>query len=116
MTGGDGGAVGEMTAWTLMQATADITRAMAAGVFVSDPRTEQARAEAVIAVLDLHDEEDTPGQLRHGHWEGYGSNERWIRDEPDECPVCREPVPCRTARLLAYGYRHREGWKEEWKP
>lgn len=35
MTGGAGGAVDEMAAWTLMQATADVARAEAAGVFVS---------------------------------------------------------------------------------
>ncbi|MGC5012546.1 DUF6221 family protein [Streptosporangium sp. DT93] len=28
-------------------------------------------------------------------------------------PACS---PCRTVRLLAYGYRHRPGWREEWRP
>jgi hypothetical protein len=24
--------------------------------------------------------------------------------------------PCRTVQLLGYGYRHRDGWKERWRP
>lgn len=30
--------------------------------------------------------EDASSELRHGHWEGHGSNERWIRDVPSERP------------------------------
>jgi hypothetical protein len=67
-------------------------------------------------LLELHDEEDDPGELRHGHWEGHGSNERWIRDEPNECPACREEVPCRTARIRAARYAGHPEYKPEWKP
>jgi len=78
-----------------------LTRLMEA----NDPRDTIARCEAELAILDEHDESDTPEELRHGHWEGHGSNERWIRDEPNDCPVCREESPCRTVRLIASGYK-----------
>ena len=79
-------------------------------IAANDPRDTIARCEAELAILDEHDESDTPEELRHGHWEGHGSNERWIRDEPNDCPVCREESPCRTVRLLAGGYKYRPGF------
>lgn len=77
-------------------------------------------------LIELHQEtEETSG--RHGHWEGYGSNERWIRDEPDECPVCHYPgkpdswflpedVPCRTLRILALPHASHPDYRPEWAP
>lgn len=119
----------EVAAWVLDQARADLQRARRdlqqarqPGYGSQDSLCEEAGAkerladaEAKQAILDLHDEAE-PDQNRHGHWEGYGSNERWVRDEPDECPVCREEVPCRTVVLLAWGYRHRKGYQPAWAP
>jgi hypothetical protein len=88
----------------------------------NDPQDVIARCEAELAILDEH-AEGGPDELRHGHWEGHGSNERWIRDEPNDCPVCvypgfstsiHEEEPCKTVRLLASGYRHRPGYAEHW--
>lgn len=28
----------------------------------------------------------------------------------------RADFPCQTVRLIGYGYRHRPGYREEWKP
>lgn len=86
----------------------------AAHIALNDPRDVIARCEAELAILDEHDESETPEELRHGHWEGHGSNERWIRNEPNDCPVCGDESPCRTVRLLASGYKHRPGYAEAW--
>ena len=72
-----------------------------------DPPTETARAESVLAVLD--DRERTaaiasPAECPQGEIAG--------RDYLD---ALRElAVLDRVVRLLAYGYRRREGWKEAW--
>lgn len=76
------------------------------------PSWTRAVSEAHLAILDEHEEGEST-QLRHGHWEGHGSNEHWIREEPNECPTCQQPEPCRTVTLLASGYRHRDGYPEE---
>lgn len=78
-------------------------------------------------IVALHDESEGEHELRHGHWEGHGSNERWIRDEPNDCPVCHYPgkpdawflaedAPCRTVRLLALPYVGHPDYRPEWAP
>jgi hypothetical protein len=74
-----------------------------------------AECDAKRRIIDLH-EEGEENELRHGHWEGHGSNEHWIRDEPNDCPVCDEYEPCLTLRLLALPYADRPGYRAEWKP
>jgi hypothetical protein len=70
-----------------------LTRLIAA----NDPRDTIARCEAELAILDLHASND---------YERY-----------PECVHCAvEAFPCRTVRYPGYGYRHRPGWREEWKP
>jgi hypothetical protein len=70
-----------------------LTRLMEA----NDPRDTIARCEAELAILDLHASND---------YERY-----------PECVHCAvEAFPCRTVRHLGYGYRHRPGYREEWKP
>ena len=68
-----------------------------------DPRDEIARAESVLAVLDEHARLD---------------DSIWCRtcDPGGESGDSAAWYPCRTLRLLAYGYRHREGWQDGWKP
>jgi hypothetical protein len=68
-----------------------------------DPLTEKARAESVLAVLDEH------ARL---------NDSIWCRtcDPAGESGDSAAWYPCRTVRLLACGYRHREGFKEAWKP
>jgi hypothetical protein len=133
----------EIAAWLRVQAQADIKAAKAAtpgpwansepgpwidassaGIIVQtrvgedaahiarhDPLTEEAQAESVLAILDEHEE--------------IGRNSRGG-------PICNVCVnigiesandaefyatyPCRTVRLLAYGYRYRPGYVQEWKP
>lgn len=67
-----------------------------------DPRTEAARAESVLAVLDLY-----AATLTADGSAGPGG--RLVIDG-------RLSALHRTVRLLAYGYRYREGWQKTWKP
>lgn len=69
-----------------------------AGVFTDHPRTEAARAESVLAVLDLYEKAV-----------GAEASDLLLRD-------LSALTLRRVVRLLAWGYRHREGWKQEWKP
>lgn len=76
-----------------------------------DPRTEAARAESVLAVLDdyvatLAVKEGTEAKLRAG--EEPGPNAGYL-DALRELAIYGSVV-----RLLAAGYRHREGYKESW--
>jgi hypothetical protein len=83
-----------------------LTRLMEA----NDPRDTIARCEAELAVLDEH--AAVPGYDPGG----------------PVCLVCGVPAgpgyedgvvrwPCRTVRLLGYGYRFRPGYREaQWKP
>lgn len=75
------------------------------------PLDKLADCEAKLAILGMHP--PMPGGL--------------IDEMPTTGTVCRrcssgpmhlgEPYPCRTVRLLASGYRHRDGYREEeWKP
>lgn len=66
-----------------------------------DPRREMhdaiADCEAKLAILDYH---------VSNNFEKY-----------PECTHCAvEHWPCRTVRLLASGYRHRDGYRQGWKP
>ena len=74
-----------------------------------DPLTETARAESVLAVLDDYDRTAVianPPECPQGETAG--------RDYLD---ALRELAALdHVVRLLAYGYRHREGFKEEWRP
>lgn len=78
-----------------------------------------ARCEAELAIIDEH-------ALMH-RMIGYLDEER--EEAYEELEVCARCVPkhshyrsradvpagpCRTIRHLAYGYRHRPGWKEGW--
>lgn len=72
-----------------------------------DPRDTIARCEADLELLDEHKHAITHSGLEclscHVH---YGSNGS----------VRSGAGYCRTVRLLAYGYRHRDGWQEGWAP
>jgi hypothetical protein len=70
----------------------DLTPLMAPG----DPQETLARCKAELAILDQHPSND---------FEKY-----------PECAHCAvEHFPCRTVRLLGSGYKHRAGYREEWK-
>jgi hypothetical protein len=68
----------------------------------NDPQDTIARCEAELAILDEHQSVAVPLMA----WRG--------------CGTCKDPIagpaafPCRTVRLLATGYRHRDGYREEW--
>jgi len=80
----------------------------AAHIALNDPQDTIARCEAELAILDEHYPQDR-GESIPGA----------------DCGICwhvgvpgaSEPYPCRTVRLLASGYKHRPGYREEdWKP
>ena len=85
--------------------------ANAAHMALNDPQDVIARCEAELAILDAH-AFDTTGK--------FGS------EGPPRCTTClsdrdgyeeqweADPWPCQTVRLLASGYRHREGYAEHW--
>jgi len=62
----------------------------------NDPRDTIARCEFELAVLGAH-------RLRRR------LDDAW-------CAECHREFPCRTVRLLGYGYRFRPGYREAWKP
>lgn len=89
-----------------------------------DPLTETERAQSVLAVLDLYEQTlaiveqlpltvppaGVPAVLRPGLTPGQaGISARDYLDAKRELAVL-EPV----VRMLAAGYRHREGYKEPW--
>jgi hypothetical protein len=77
-----------------------------------DPRGVVAGCEAKLALLAEH-----PAEL-HGrppYWDGVTRcetclDERWLA--PEFWQGC--PWPCKTMRLLASAYRHRDGWAAHW--
>jgi hypothetical protein len=71
-----------------------LTRLMEA----NDPRDTIARCETELAILDDHGSDGKP--------------------KYPECRCCGvEHFPCRTVRLVGYGYRFRDGYrKAEWEP
>lgn len=72
----------------------------------NDPRDTIARCESELAVLDLHDAEPLETDLPDGDYR--------VRQV---CTRCDDGYwPCRTVRLLGYGYRWQPGYREEWKP
>lgn len=89
--------------WDGVHAIGDssLTRLMVA----NDPRDTIARCEAELAVLDEH--------------RPFDPDSDWLRDF---CATCGEldhrkiRFPCRTVRLIGYGYRYRPGYREVWKP
>lgn len=71
------------------------------------------RGEAYTAILDLHQ----PGE-RVGCCECAAESKRII-DDSDPYNIEAEyyrPYPCRTLRMLALAYKHRAGYRLEWKP
>ena len=98
--------------WDGVHAIGDssLTRLMAA----NDPRDTIARCEAELAVLDLH----TPVAV--GSWDecgecgpnNQGSELIAVPGDGDDF----FHFPCKTARLISYGYRYRPGYRQEWRP
>ena len=78
---------------------------------MNDPRDVIARCEAELAIMDEHAPE----------WIDYRDGDG-IERASRECIACEPPgtpdnYPCRTVILLASGYRHWPGYREEdWKP
>ena len=77
----------------------------------NDPRDVIARCEAELALLNEHavirmpyqDARGVPGHFCECATCGFGGPDR--------------SYPCKTVRLLGYGYRHWSGYREsEWKP
>lgn len=97
--------------WWIWSRARDRKKAIEAG----DP-AGAALCEAVMAALDLHDEDEPSALSKRGHWEGHGVNERWIRTEPNECPVDGGEAPCKTVRLLGVPFAQETGYRENWKP
>ena len=78
---------------TWVTGDSSVTRLMEA----NDPRDTTARCEAELAILDDHGSDGKP--------------------KYPECRCCGvEHFPCRTVRLLGFGYRFRPGYRQEWKP
>lgn len=96
----DGGvmSIEDETQWPVSITQSRRDRADRVHIAAHDPRTEVARAESVLAVLDAY---ETGRKLAEAAWEQDGDWVRGLR---------------RAVRLLAYGYRHREGYEEGWKP
>ncbi|MER7361907.1 DUF6221 family protein [Nonomuraea wenchangensis] len=81
-------------------------------IVLQQPRDTIARCEAGLALLDLHQHEETSSvavRLVGGKCQPFGCG---ICHEKDQI-VWGEGI-CATVRLLASGYRHREGFKPEW--
>jgi Family of unknown function (DUF6221) len=94
--------------WHGTWATGDssLTRLMEA----NDPRDTIARCEFELALLDEHkvirmpcrDARGVPGHFCECATCGFGGPDR--------------SYPCKTVRLLGYGYRFRPGYRKEWRP
>ena len=78
-----------------------LTRLMEA----NDPQDTIARCEAELAILDEHGPFDPAPEWLSAFCRRCGE----IDDH-------RVAWPCRTIRLLGSGYKHRPGYREEWKP
>ena len=92
---------------TWVTGDSSVTRLMEA----NDPRDTIARCEAELALLNEHavirmpyqDARGVPGHFCECATCGFGGPDR--------------SYPCKTVRLLGYGYRHWSGYREsEWKP
>ncbi|WP_327584648.1 DUF6221 family protein [Nonomuraea sp. NBC_00507] len=76
-------------------------------IALHDPADVLARCEAELALLDAHDPKGGDGL----HCPVF------IEQTVDPASPYQPAVPpCRTLRLLAYGYRHRPGWDAAWVP
>ena len=80
-------------------------RREASHVIRHDPRWAVADCEAKLAILDEHRSFDPASDWLGGFCATCG-----------EVDHRRVAWPCRTVRLLGSGYRHRPGYREEWKP
>ncbi len=74
----------------------------------NDPETVIARCEAELAVLDEH-------AARNGYGLALVMHGKPGDDCVRICKACSAPYPCRTVRLAGWGYRHRPGYREEWR-
>lgn len=91
----------------------------AAHIALNDPQDTIARCEAALAILDLHKPvipvafEDEGREWRECQECGpnNGLSEFWAVPGQGEAFW-----PCETIRLLASGYRHWPGYREEWGP
>lgn len=83
-----------------------------------DPQTETARAESVLGVVHLYEQTAAlvrePPTVTAPRWPGAESQPGMISAR-DYLDARRELAVLGPAvRLLAAGYRHREGYKESW--
>ncbi|QBI56754.1 DUF6221 family protein [Streptomonospora litoralis] len=72
-----------------------------------DPTDLLARIDAERRILDVH----RPVRVR--------STGDLGEDFIERCSMCDQfpaQYPCSTVRLIAWGYRHRPGYREEWRP
>jgi hypothetical protein len=88
-----------------------LTRLMEA----NDPQDTIARCEAELAILDEHAPLET-------EWGGHRDDGTW-QQGGFVCGSCGHDDgrlgvawPCRTVRLLAAGYRYRDGYQASWAP
>ncbi|MEV7805016.1 DUF6221 family protein [Microbispora sp. NPDC088329] len=97
--------------------------AVRAHLVLNDPRDVIARCRAELAELDMIDA--IPHQrVEDDDWWSCAQ----ARDERGElacgndcraggpCDCGRDPLVSRLLRAKAYGYSHRPGWREEWRP
>lgn len=75
----------------------------------NDPGSVIARCEAELAILDEH----APVKAGHGPKKDHLCCSACVSVSDDAYLAIRSP--CRTVRLLASGYKHRPGYREEWK-
>jgi len=76
-------------------------------IAANDPRSVIARCEADLDIFYLH-----AGEWHEEDADGYD----YYRPR-QVCTHCDDGYwPCRTVRLLGYGYRFRPGYREEWAP
>jgi hypothetical protein len=86
----------ETAAWLREQAESDLA--------AEHGPDESARAESVLAVL----REYVTLWGNANRYAEFGSSDRSLENQAKAFK--------RVVRMLAYGYRHREGWNEAWKP
>lgn len=87
------------------------TPELATWIAQHDPQDVIARCEAELAILDAH---------------AFDTLEKFGTEGPARCTICLsdregyeeqwegDPWPCQTVRLVASGYKHREGYAEHW--
>ncbi len=102
-------------------------------VAANDPQDTIARCEAELAILDEHAPvaDYPPESIAEHRARGWQEFQLTMMAEMVYCDRCHTAVddaredeeqcagviyPCKTVRLLASGYRHWPGYREEWKP